>query len=81
MRRIFLFTNIKSIYSENSPKYYYGYGKFVAGGDNSATSTDGETWTAVNSTFGTSWINAIAYGNGKFVVVADSGKMAYLSDN
>jgi hypothetical protein len=36
-------------------------------------------WTAVsntNSTFGTSSINAIAYGNNKFVAVGDSGKIA-----
>jgi hypothetical protein len=47
---------------------YDGSGKFVAGGSGGkiATSTNGTTWTAVtNSTF--SQIDAIAYGNGKFV--------------
>jgi hypothetical protein len=38
-------------------------------------------WTAVaNSTFGTTQINAIAYGNNKFVAVGEDGKMAYSSD-
>jgi len=51
-----------------------------------ATSTDGETWTAVtNSTFGTSsdgssTICAIAYGNGKFVAGGVDGKMATSTD-
>ena len=41
----------------------------------------GVNWTAVaNSTFGTSWIRAIAYGNGKFVAVGNDGKMAYSPD-
>jgi hypothetical protein len=48
-----------------------------------AYSDDGESWTAVsNSTFDTerNEINAIAYGNNRFVAVGDSGKMAYSSD-
>ena len=42
----------------------YGNGKFVAVGDDGkmATSPDGVTWTAVYSTFGTSGISAITYG-------------------
>jgi len=48
-----------------------------------ATSTDGETWTVVlNSGFGWGYnINAIAYGNGKFVAVGDNGRIAYSSGN
>jgi len=39
------------------------------------------TWTAVaNTTFVTSPIYAIAYGNNKFVAVGSNGKMAYSSD-
>jgi len=72
----------------------YGNGKFVAGGDygKMATSTDGITWTAVNT--GTIFegiiydgstrqgrIDAIVYGNGIFVAKsAYSNKMAYSSD-
>jgi len=38
-------------------------------------------WTEVgNSTFGTTTINAIAWGNGKFVAGGNNGKMAYSSD-
>jgi len=53
--------------------------KFVAVGKEGkiATSTDGITWTAVSSSpFGSKEINALAYGNNKFVAGA-SGKMAY----
>jgi photosystem II stability/assembly factor-like uncharacterized protein len=56
-------------------------GRFVAGGavGKMAYSDDnGEKWTAVsNSTFGTSQILGIAYGNNRFVVGGESGKMAY----
>ena len=39
------------------------------------------TWTLVlDSTFGASSINNIVYGNGKFVAIGDSGKMAYSDD-
>ena len=41
----------------------------------------GPTWTAVtDSKFGTSDINGIAYGGGKFVAVGESGKMATSTD-
>jgi len=41
----------------------------------------GTTWTAVsNSRFGNDNINAIAYGNGKFVAVGGNGKMATSTD-
>ncbi|MDR2701700.1 MAG: hypothetical protein LBB72_04650 [Spirochaetaceae bacterium] len=46
-----------------------------------AYSTDGINWTAVNnSAFGTSMIFGITYGNGKFVAVGYSGKIAYMID-
>jgi hypothetical protein len=56
----------------------YGSGKFVAGaGGSIAYSTDGESWTAVDSTFGSTHIEAIAYGNGRFVAGGWNGRMAY----
>jgi hypothetical protein len=71
----------------------WGNGKFVAGGEDGkmAYSADGVTWTAVDTgtlfdyvnSSGTTVkaaINAIAYGNGKFVAVGSSGKMAYSAD-
>jgi len=53
------------------------------GGSNPPT-----TWTAIpkgtangtSTTFGIEFINAIAYGGGKFVAVGDHGQMAYSSD-
>jgi hypothetical protein len=43
--------------------------------------TGNMTWTAVaDSTFGNSGINAIAWGNNKFVAVGSDGKMAYSTD-
>ena len=68
----------------NYYSYYYGYSLFVAGGENGriATSRDYVTWTSVSdSTFGSSQIEAITYGNNKFVAVGRSGKMAYFLDN
>jgi hypothetical protein len=80
----------------------WGNGKFIAvGGEHNTdsdgwttkekgkiwTSTDGSTWTAMTSPFGTSYIEAIAYGNGKFVALGNdfdssSNKpAAYLSDS
>ena len=57
--------------------------KFVAVGEGGkmAYSTDGTTWAAVtNSTFDTSHIYGIAWGNNMFVAVGQSGKMAYSAD-
>jgi len=61
----------------------FGNSKFIVGGyvgDNTkiAISTDGANWIAVDvsNIFGTSYINAIAYGDGKFVAVGANGKMA-----
>jgi len=60
----------------------YANEKFVAVGNGGdiITSPDGKTWTVVtNSRFGSSDINGIAYGNGKFVAVGYY-KIAYSSD-
>ncbi len=39
------------------------------------------TWTAVtNSTFGSSAVSGVCYGNGKFVAVGSNGKIAYSLD-
>jgi len=41
-------------------------------------SSDGASWTRVTTTtFGTSYINDVAYGNGRYVAVGRNGKMAY----
>ena len=46
-----------------------------------AYSTDGITWTEVDSTFGGSRIYSICYGgNGKYVAGGTDGKMAYSTD-
>jgi hypothetical protein len=72
----------------------YGNDKFVAGGSSGkmATSTDGISWTAVaDSKFPATYtpndndestyaINAITYGNNRFIAGGSIGKMAY-SDN
>jgi len=44
--------------------------------------SSGGSWETVNvkSIFGTNGINAIAFGNDKFVAVGDEGKMGYSSD-
>jgi hypothetical protein len=59
----------------------YGGGTFVCG---RGYSTDGETWTDVNTTFGSVSINSIAYGGAsgseRFVAVGDEGKTAYSTD-
>ena len=61
----------------------YGNDKFVAVGNSGkmSTSPDGITWTAVTNTALTAPLNAIAWGNGKFVAVgyavSNVGKMAY----
>jgi hypothetical protein len=59
-----------------------GNGMFVAAGYNGkvAYSTNGISWTAADSTFGTSDINGIAFGNGKFVIVGPNGRIAASSD-
>jgi len=40
----------------------------------------GPVWTTVNSTFGLNPINAVAWGDGRFVAVGDIGKIAYSTD-
>ena len=80
-------------YYINTVAYGNGVNRFVAGGTDGkmAYSDDGVTWTAVadstvwqyNNSLGypeTASINAIAYGNGKFVAVGSEGKMAYSTD-
>jgi hypothetical protein len=58
-----------------------GGGRFyIAGNTNGAMaySENGASWTSVtNSGFGSTQINGIAYGGGRFVVVGASGKMAW----
>jgi hypothetical protein len=44
-----------------------------------AYSTDGINWEAARLPGGSGWISS-AYGNGKFVVIADSGSAAYSTD-
>jgi hypothetical protein len=61
----------------------YGSNKFVAGGSDGkmAYSSDGVNWTAIpagtanntTSTFGTTWINAIAYNGSNLFVAVGSG--------
>ena len=45
-----------------------------------ATSTDGITWTQRTSSFGTSIINGVTYGQGMFAAVGNSGKIATSTD-
>jgi hypothetical protein len=57
------------------------FNRFVAGGDNGkmAYSDDGIRWTAVSNSKFINRIEAIAYGNGKFVAGGSNG-MAYSDD-
>ena len=51
------------------------------GGGGGGSISGPTTWIAVaDSTFGTTSIRAIAYGNNRFVAVGDEGKMAYSDD-
>jgi len=70
----------------NSPKIVYGNGKFLAIGEQNkiAYSTDGQSWVDVsNPPFITDsnpdYINDIAYGDGKFIVVGGN-KIANSTD-
>jgi hypothetical protein len=45
-----------------------------------AYSDDGDKWTAVDNIFGNSRVDAIAYGNGRFVAAAYGDKIAYSDD-
>jgi len=61
----------------------FGGGKFIAVDSQSqtATSTDGITWTAGSKVSNSSFhLEGTAYGNGMFVVVGQQGKIAYSSD-
>jgi hypothetical protein len=59
----------------------YGTG-FVAVGIRAINySSDGASWNIVtDTTFGTSFINNVAYGGGGYVAVGEDGKMAYSTD-
>jgi hypothetical protein len=61
----------------------YGNGIFVATGHisiNLAYSDDGDKWTAVGNIFGNSSVEAIVYGDGRFVAAAYGDKIAYSDD-
>jgi len=82
-----------SLTSGNVDMIAYGDGKFVAvqrGADGRiSTSTNGINWSYITkdgaygvniSTLDLTSVIAIAYGNGKFVAVGSSGKIAYSTD-
>jgi photosystem II stability/assembly factor-like uncharacterized protein len=53
----------------------------VGGSGKIASSTNGTTWTAVEtSPFGTTQINSVAYGGGKWLAAGNEGKMATSTD-
>jgi len=60
---------------------FVAVGGYTASGGQIGWSDDGIKWTVVqNTTFGTSVINGIAYGNNRFIAVGDGGKMASSTD-
>ena len=61
---------------------YNGSNLYVAAGGNGllSTSTDGITWTARTSGFGSNSINKVAYGNGLWVAVGDAGLITTSTD-
>ena len=66
----------RSIIFENNR--FVAVGGYEASGGQIGWSDDGTNWELVqNTTFGSSMINGIAYGNGRFIAVGDGGKMAY----
>jgi len=80
-----------SVHSGNIRDFAWGNGTYVAVGDYGPTgykkgtiafSTDANNWTTVtDSTFGTTTISALAFGNGKFLAGGSiDGKMAYSTD-
>jgi hypothetical protein len=87
-------TNSSGIFPTTINAITYGNGKFVAGGSQGemAYSTDGVNWTkGPNEILGTYYasssrpqaiakIEAITWGNNKFVAGGDGGKMAYSTD-
>ena len=65
----------KSIIFANN--LFVAVGGFPASGGQIGWSDDGVSWKVIdNTTFGTSIINGIAYGNSKFIAVGNDGKMA-----
>src|SRR5690606_14309583 len=77
-RRTSVFSGTDSIFTVA----HNGTNLWVAAGTQGklATSPDGVTWTLRTSGFGTSTINAVAYGNGLWVAVGSSGKLATSPD-
>ena len=60
----------------------YANGKFVAIANNynkAAYSTNGTTWVSTNMPSYSAW-SAVAYGDGKFVVLGSEKKVAYSTD-
>ncbi|MDR1249473.1 MAG: hypothetical protein LBK63_09250 [Treponema sp.] len=71
--------DIKITTNDNRIFVGYGAGVFItAFGSAASYTTDAYHWTLIADTkFGTSTINAIGYGAGKFVMVGGDGKIAY----
>jgi len=60
---------------------FVAVGGYISVGGQIGWSDDGIKWKVIESTpFGTSVINGIAYGNGKFIAVGEDGKMASSTD-
>jgi hypothetical protein len=60
---------------------FVAVGGYISSGGQIGWSDDGINWQIVaNSTFGSSIINGIAYGNSRFIAVGDDGKVASSSD-
>lgn len=55
----------------------YENGMFIASGNTSYYSYDGETWTSLPGILNDNTIHAVAYGNGRFVGVGDYGRYYY----
>jgi uncharacterized protein YjdB len=61
-----------------------GSNRFVAAGPNGrmAETIDGTSWAIISpSPFGSTQINGVIYGGGKFVAVGNSGQAAYFTDS
>ena len=72
---------VPSLVSDNKDvrRMVYGNGIFLTGGYGGIMmlSSDGVTWEAAKSGFGTGFILALTFGNGRFIVAGESGKMAF----
>jgi hypothetical protein len=70
-------------YENRVDNIVFGNGIFVATGSydiNFAYSYDGDKWTAVDNIFGRNSVDAIVYGDGRFVASAYGNKIAYSDD-